>query len=147
MKRCIWFLLPFLFLTCKPKEDVQFKRVLNVRFETASNTPIIKADLVFYNPNKTRSKLKKIEVDILVNDKKAGTVNQVMDQRIEGMSEFTVPIQVNLSMKELGLFDTLINLFGGKKYAVRMIGKIKVSVHGISINVPVDYREELKLKM
>jgi len=146
----IFFYLPLVFLIlegCVPKESVEFRKVLNVRVEMVSALPVLKGDLVFYNPNKTRSKLKKIELDILVNDKKAGSVNQTLNQQIEGNSEFTVPIEVNVALKELGLMDTLINLFGGKKYSVRLVGKIKVSIHGFSVNVPVDHKEEIKLKM
>jgi len=132
---------------CIPKESVEFRKVLNVQFEMVSKSPMLKGDIVFYNPNKTRSKLKKIELDIFVNDKKTGSVSQTLNQKIEGSSEFTVPIEVSLTMKELGLMDTLINIFGGKKYTVRLVGKIKVSIHGFSVNVPVDYKEEVKLKM
>ena len=107
--------------SCIPKEDVVFRKVGNVRFDATTKSPVLKADMVFYNPNKTKGKLKKIELDIFVNDKKAGTVNQTLNQAINGQAEFTVPIEVNLALKELGLLDTIINLFGGKKYTVRLL--------------------------
>ena len=83
---------------------------------------------------------------ILVNDKKAGSVDQQLNQKIKGESEFTVPAEVRLELKELGLLDTIINLFGGKKYDVHLIGKIRVSVHGFAVSVPVDQREELRIR-
>ncbi len=147
MTRYFWLLIFFLMGGCIPKEQVEFRKVLNIRFEVVSKSPTLKADLVFYNPNKTHSKLKKIEMDILVNDKKVGTVDQTLNQPIKGESEFTVPIEVSVDLKGLGLLDTIINLFGGKKYQVRLVGKIRVSVHGFAVSVPVDYKEEIKLKM
>ena len=147
MKKYIYLLAILLFLGCVPKQEIEFRRVLNVKVETETKIPFMKADIVFYNPNKKGSRLKLIEMEILVNEKKAGTVSQIMDQRIEGESEFTVPIEVKLALEEGGLFSTLMNIFGGKKSIVRMVGKIKLKVHGIGITVPVDYKEEIKLKM
>lgn len=147
MKTYFWLLILLLLGGCVPKEDVEFRKVSNVRLEAVSKAPMLKADMVFYNPNKTRGKLKHIELDIFVNDKKVGTVNQTLNQLIEGRSEFTVPIEVRVALKELGLLDTIINLFGGKKYLVRMVGKVRLKVHGIGITVPVDHKEDIKLKM
>ena len=34
--------------------------------------PMLKANAIFYNPNNMRGKLKKIDIEIFVNGKKAG---------------------------------------------------------------------------
>jgi len=131
---------------CAPKEQVVFRKVLNIRLDAVSNSPMLKADMVFYNPNKASAKLKKIDMNILLNDKTAGTVDQVLNQKINGESEFMLPIEVKLNLKELGLFDTIINIFGGKKYEVRLLGKIRVSIHGFAFSVPVDQKEQIKIR-
>lgn len=132
---------------CGPKEQIVFRKVLNIRLEAASKTPVLKADVVLFNPNEDGGKLKKAELEIFVNDKKVGFVDQILNQKIKGQTEFSVPIEVNLAMKELGLMDTLISLLGGKKYDLHITGKIRVSVRGFAFNVPVDQREEIKLKL
>jgi LEA14-like dessication related protein len=131
---------------CAPKEQVVFRKALNIRLDAVSNNPMLKADMVFYNPNKASAKLKKIDMDILVNEKVAGTVDQALNQKIKGESEFTVPIEVKLNLKEVGLLDTIIGIFGGKKYEVRLLGKIRVSMHGFAISVPVDQKEQIKVR-
>ena len=131
---------------CAPKEQVVFRKVLNIRVDAVSNAPVLKADMVFYNPNKGSAKLKKIDMNILVNDKTAGTVDQVLNQKVKGESEFTVPIEVKLNLKEVGLLDTIIGIFGGKKYEVRLLGKIRVSMHGFAITVPVDQKEQIRIR-
>ena len=147
MFRYSYWLLFVMLLACAPKEQVVFRKVLNVRVDVVSNVPILKADMVFYNPNKQGAKLKKIDIDLLVNEKKGGEVNQVLNQKIKGESEFTVPIEIKINAKELGLFDTLINILGGKKYSIRMVGKIRISINGFAISVPVDETQELKLRL
>ena len=134
-------------VACAPKEQVVFKKVMNIRVDAISNTPVLKADLILFNPNKKGAKLKKIKMDIFINDKKGGEVDQVLNQKIKGNSDFTVPVEVKINMKELGLFDTLINIFGGKKYSLHMVGKIRVSVNGFAVTVPVDETQEIRLKL
>jgi hypothetical protein len=145
MKKFFWFLI--LVAACTPKKDVEFRDILNVRFEGGAKSPLLKADMVFFNPNKTKGKLRKIDLEIFVNEKKVGIVDQTLDLLIKGEAEFSVPIEVNVDMKELGLLDTLVSLFGGKKYVVRIVGKVRGKVHGIRITVPVDHKEEIKLKL
>jgi len=132
---------------CVPKEQVVFKQAKNIRLEAGNKDPMLKADMVFFNPNKTKMKLKKMSFDVLVNDKKAGYVDQTLNQMIAGDSDFTIPLEVQLDLKELGLLDTIVSLFGGKKYEVRVVGKIRGSVHGVTMNIPVDHKEEIKIRL
>ena len=145
VKYSYWLLL-FGLMACAPKEQVVFKKVLNIRVDAISNAPVLKADLVLFNPNKKGAKLKKIDIDIFINDKKGGSVDQVLNQKVPGNSEFTVPVEVKINMKELGLLDTLINIFGGKKYTLHMVGKIRVSINGFAVSVPVDETQEIRIK-
>lgn len=133
--------------SCVPKEEVQLKGVKNILLTASGSAPVLKGDMLFYNPNPTRMKLKKLDFIILMNDKQAGTVNQTLKQEIPAQGEFTVPIEVALDLKGMGLLDTIAGILGGKKkYAVRIKGKIRGSVHGMTVSIPVDYTEEIKLK-
>lgn len=146
MLKYSYSLLLIVLLSCAPQEQVVFKKVLNIRVDAISNTPVLKADLLLFNPNKKGAKLKKIDIDIFINDKKGGEVDQKLNQKIKGNSDFTVPVEVKINMKELGLFDTLINIFGGKKYTLHMVGKIRVSINGFAVSVPVDETQEIRIK-
>jgi hypothetical protein len=53
---------------------------------------------------------------------------------------------VQLSLKEIGLFDAIAGLFGGKKHDLHYKGYIKVSVKGFPVKIPVDYSKEVKLR-
>ena len=98
-----------------------------------------------YNPNKGSLRLKEINLDILVNDKPAARIEQKLDAQIKAQSEFTVPLEVQLAVKETGLLDTVLSLFGGKKQIIRFTGKIKVKVGMFPVNIPVDHRDEIRL--
>lgn len=135
----------FLLMACqKPEEDIVLRKIRDVVVD-ASSEPTLKANAIFYNPNDMRGKLKKIDVEIFVNGKKAATVDQEMKTSIPAESEFTVPLEVKLVIKELGLMDTLFGMIGGKTFKIHYKGSLKLSYRGLPINVPVDYKDEVRL--
>ena len=93
-----------------------------------------------------RGRLKKIDVDIFVNGKKAASVDQDLKTIIPANSEFTVPIEVKLAIKELGFMDTLLGVIGGKTFEVRYEGSLKLSYHGFPIQVPVRYKDDVRIR-
>lgn len=91
-------------------------------------------------------KLKEIYADVLVNGKPSAQVRQNLKLSIPAESEFSVPVAAQLSLKELGLLDTIVNLLGGKKYNIQYAGYVRIAVHGVTIKVPFTYQEELRLR-
>ena len=149
-------LYPFVFVTfmlavalsCVPKEEVVFRGVKNITIETnQQGDPVLKADALFYNPNKERMKLKEIFADVLVNGKPAAQVRQKLNLSIPAASDFSVPVAAQLSLKELGFLDTIVNLLGGKKYDIQYAGFVRISVHGVTIKVPFTYTEQIRLRL
>jgi LEA14-like dessication related protein len=90
-------------------------------------------------------KLKKVEIDIFVDGVKAGRVDQKPGTIIRPNSEFTVPLEVQLHLKEMGLVDTILSFIGGKKHEVQFTGKLKVTISGFPVRIPVDHKEQVKL--
>ena len=130
--------------SCAPKEKVVLKQIRDVVVDAASD-PHLKAQAVLYNPNSDRGRLKQIKVDIYINEKKVGRIDQDMKIQIPARGEFTVPLKVDLAMKELGFMDTLFGMLGGKKLDVRYEGYLKVTYHGFPIKVPVNYKDQVRV--
>ena len=142
----LFFLFVMVLVGCKrPKEDIVLRQIKDVVVD-ASTDPMLKANAIFYNPNSMRGKLKKIKVDIFLNGKKAASVDQELKTSIPAKGEFTVPIEVKLAIKELGFMDTLLGMIGGKTFEVRYEGALKLSYHGVPINVPVNYKDEIRIR-
>jgi LEA14-like dessication related protein len=129
-----------------PKEQVVFRSVNNLTLDVGlSGSPVLKGDAFFFNPNKIKATLKEIKVEVLVDGKKAALVDQQMDLLVPGNSDFTVPIEAKLDIKEFGLIDAVIGFFGGKSYQIEMSGFLRVKARGVIIKVPVKYNQEVKL--
>ncbi|HEY3402114.1 MAG TPA: hypothetical protein VGK59_01940 [Ohtaekwangia sp.] len=139
-------LLLMAIVSCKaPEQDVVLRRIKDVVVD-ATSEPTLKAQAVLFNPNKHHGKLKRIKMEIFVNEKKAGTVDQKLNITIPGNDEFSVPLEVKLATKEFGFLDTLLGVFGGKKFDVHYVGSIRVSYHGLPVRVPVDYKDQVRVK-
>jgi LEA14-like dessication related protein len=148
MKINIFFFLVLLFASaCVPEEEVVLRSIKNEKLETAEDgNQILKADAIFYNPNNVRMKLKELNIEVFVNGKKAAHADQKFNSLIKAKSEFTVPLEIKLSLKELGLLDTILSFLGGKKYEIQFKGHLRIKVHGFTFKVPVDHKEELKMR-
>jgi LEA14-like dessication related protein len=134
--------------SCAPKEQIVFKGVKNIEVRMDdTQEPLLTAEAFFYNPNKIKMKLKEVNVDVLVNGKLSAKVRQNLKLVIPAQADFSTPISAHLSLKELGLLDTIINLMGGKKYEIQYVGFVRIAVHGVTIKVPVKHKEELRIRL
>lgn len=147
MRITVFLLLTFLAVSCLPKSAVELRDVRNLKLTTGNGGfPELAGDAVFYNPNSSRMKLKKIRVDVFVDGKKSARVDHELNIVARGKSEFTVPLTVQLEVKDIGLLDAIKSIFGGKTYQIHYLGDLKVNVNGIPLKVPVDHKEEFKLR-
>jgi hypothetical protein len=112
----------------------------------ASTDPMLKANAIFYNPNSMRGKLKRSRLIFFLMARRAASVDQDLKTVIPANDEFSVPIEVKLAIKELGFMDTLLGMIGGKTFEVRYEGALKLSYHGVPINVPVNYKDEIRIR-
>jgi len=143
----VW-LLVIVAVSCVPKDEVVFKGVKNISVEqNENNEPVLRGEAIFYNPNREKMKLKEIYADVLVNGKPSAHVRQNLKLTIPAQSDFSVPVLAQLSLKELGLLDTIVNLLGGKKFDVQYSGYVRIAVHGVTIKVPFTYQEQLRLRL
>lgn len=129
----------------RPEEAVVLRQIRDVVVD-ATTDPVLKANAIFYNPNNMRGKLKKINVEIFVDGKKAATINQHLKSVIPARNEFSIPLEVKISLKELGFMDTLLGVLGGKRFEVRYEGVLKFTYRGVPFQVPVKYKDEIRLR-
>jgi LEA14-like dessication related protein len=139
-------LIVFFLVSCaQPREKIVLRGIRDVVVD-ATSEPLLKANAIFFNPNDVRGKLRKADVEISLNGKKVGHIKQDFHLSIPANAEFTLPIEVHLNMKELGFVDTLLGMVGGKKYEVHYLGSIKLSYKGVPVKVPIDYKDNIKIR-
>lgn len=136
----------FVALSCeKPNERIVLRDIRDVVVD-ANVDPTLRANAIFYNPNDMHGRLKKIDVVVYVDGKKAAHVDQKLKTIIPAKGEFKVPLEIKLNIKELGFMDTLLGVIGGKKFEVRYEGKLKLTYKGFPFSVPVNYTDEVRVR-
>jgi LEA14-like dessication related protein len=144
----VFIFLCVIISSCVPKEPVEFRGVKNILLDTnISGEPLLTGQAIFYNPNHLRMKLKEVNVEVWINGKKSAQVDQKPDLAIQGNSEFSVSVVVKISLKEIGLLNTVLSLFGGKKYEIEYRGYVRIHVHGVTVKIPIRYKDEIRLKI
>jgi LEA14-like dessication related protein len=133
-------------MSCKPEEDIVLRQIKDVVVD-ATEGPKLQAQAVFYNPNKMRMKLRRITVDVFVDGEKVAAIDQHLKTVIPSQGEFTVPLEVSLAMEDIGLVDTLLGMLGGRKLNVQYKGALKLNYHGMPLRVPVDYKDEVRIRL
>ena len=126
----------------------EFRKITNVRVsEVSGKEAVLKGDAFFYNPNKAKMLLRKVEIDVFMNNKKVGVIDEVLKTKIPAESEFKVPFGATFNVSDIGILNGLMSMLGGKKMKVRYVGKIKLKIYGVPVSVPVDYTDEVKLRL
>ena len=138
--------LGMLLSSCGSVKDLEFRSFNNVKIEKvgfASST--LSVDLVYYNPNNFGLELSRTDLDIYLNDNFLGHSTQVMQVKLPRRDQFTLPIKVDLDMKNL-LKNSLTSIFNSE-VTIKAVGKIKVGKAGVYKLLPFEYVTKQKLSL
>lgn len=127
----------FLFASCE-FEEIQFKGVEDFKMPKIDDKEIL-LNLAFKvnNPNKFKIKVKPSNVDLFVSDSKLGTV--FLDEKVVFKKKVEGVYQTSLRLKLAdGVFFELMKLMGKKEIPLRIKGKVKGSVYGITKKMDID---------
>lgn len=124
--------------SCRAPKDLVFKEYKNLQLENVGFTDaVLKVDLVYYNPNSFGVELNRTDLDLYVDSSFLGHSSQNIQVSIPGRKDFTLPLKVNVDMKNL-LKNGLTSMFN-KNVSIRLIGNVKIGKAGIYKNIKVDY--------
>lgn len=127
-----------LFLTsCQPKNLV-FKEFNNLALDQLSFAgAAIKLNVVCYNPNSFGLQLNRTDFDIYIDSTYFGHSSQDMQIAVPRKRDFTVPIKVNLDIKNL--LKNGITSYFNKNVKVKVLGSVMIGKGGVYKSFPVNY--------
>ena len=130
--------LTLLLISCNSPKQLEYRAFKNFTVEKpgfASTT--LKMDLVYYNPNNFGMQLNKTDLDIFINNNYLGKATQVIQIDIPRVAEFTVPITMDVDMRNLlkNGFVTLLN----SEVLIKVTGTIRVGKLNVFKSFPVNY--------
>ena len=124
----------------------------NVKFKSFSfsngGSVTLKADAIFFNPNAIGANVTEVDLDMYIDDKKVTHIRQDVRAEMNANSEFTLPLDVSVPLKEVykDLKPSLGNFLKNRKLGYRMDGTLKVGLGSVEIAVPVDFAGEEEVR-
>jgi len=130
--------IAWLLISCSSPRDLEFREIKNLKLDNIGFTNAnLSVDLVYYNPNNFGLELRRTDFDIFIDSTLLGHSLQEVQVAIPKREIFTIPLKVDLDMKNL-LKNGFTTLFS-KEIKVKVLGKIKVGKAGVYKTFNVDY--------
>ena len=128
-----------LMTSCRAPKDLEFREFNNLSLEKLGFAGAnLKVDLVYYNPNNFGLELNRTDLDVYLDSTYLGHSSQDIQVAIPKRDIFTVPLKIELDMKNL-LKNGLTSLLR-KEVNIRVTGKVKVGKGGVFKIFNVDYQ-------
>ena len=130
---------------CEPKE-LEYRTFKNLSSEKLGfATSTFKLDLVYYNPNNFGLQLKRTDLDIYVDSNYLGHTAQDYQITIPRRGEFTIPIQIEVDMKNA--YKNAIPALLGREVWLKITGKVKLGKANVFKTFTVNYEGLQKFSM
>ncbi len=133
------FLAVLLFASsCQAPKELEYRDFRNLKIEKIGfGSSMMKVDVIYYNPNNFGLQLRYTDLDIFIDGNYLGHSSQDYQITIKRLSEFVLPLQVNLDMQNL--LKNVLPTVLGKEVTVKITGKVKVGKANVYKTFPVSY--------
>ena len=124
--------------SCSTPKALEYRDFKNFSIEKPGfSSSSIKMDLIYYNPNNFGLELNHTDLDIYINNNYVGKASQVLQVAIPRSAEFTIPISMDVDMKNLfkNSFVTLLS----NEVLIKVIGSVRVGKLNVYKTFPVNY--------
>jgi LEA14-like dessication related protein len=131
-------ILLFILPSCVSLKEPDFKGIENIRISRLGlNESTLNLDLHYFNPNKSKLRLKQAEGDAWLDGNLLGhfTIDTLI--KIPATGDFRLPVMLEMNMKKL-LQNSAVLLLKNE-VMLRVEGKAKVGKGGVFINYPIRY--------
>jgi LEA14-like dessication related protein len=127
-------------------KEPEFIDVRNFGFGQLSlKQSVVSADMYYFNPNGFQMQLKRIDLDVYVENRYAGKTSLDTLIFVPARDTFFVPVDMLVEMKNL--FPNMLSLLTKDEIGLRVEGKVRVGKGGLFINVPVKYSGQQVLRV
>ena len=128
----------FLLVSCAAPKELEYRDFKNFSIEKLGfSSSSVRMDLIYFNPNNFGLQLKRTDLDIFLDSNYLGRTAQEYAITIPRRAEFTIPIKMDVDMRNL-LKNGFITLFSNE-VKVKVTGNVKVGKANVFKSFPVNY--------
>lgn len=148
-----WTSYPFLLLlliivllsSCQSFKAPEFRNVENIRLAKLGRAEsTLLADVRYYNPNKTKLKLKEAHGEAWLDGTYLGNFTVDSLVHIPGEAEFSLPVSLRTDMSKI--LQNSLSAFLKKEVTIKIQGRAKVGKGIVYINYPINYEGKQELE-
>lgn len=132
-----------LIIACSKPEKPEFRTVKDLKVGKITMSEIeVTGVAVMYNPNNVSLNVDNIDLDVFVDEKQVGKIQQTNLTEVPAKSEFNLPLSIKFPPSKIAnsLLDAA-SILTKSEYKVKYKGKVTVKVLGIGIDVPLEKEE------
>ena len=146
-------LLPFFILSllsvflnsCASLKEPTFQRIENIKPEKLGfDKSILNLDIIYFNPNNSRLKLKKAEGEAWIEDNFLGHFLIDTLINIPAKNDFILPVKLQMDMSKI--IKSSILAFLSPEVVIKVNGNARVGKGFLYINYPIKYEGIQNLK-
>ena len=131
-------LVIFFMTSCRAPKDLVYKDFKHLSIEKLGfSSSLLKLELLLYNPNNFGLQLKRTDLDIFIDDNFLGHTAQEYQVNIPRRGDFTLPVQIDVDMKNM--FKNALSTLLNKEVKVKVIGAVKIGKLNVYKTFPVNY--------
>jgi LEA14-like dessication related protein len=132
--------------SCRAPKDLEYRDFKNLSTEKLGfSSSLLKVDLVYFNPNNFGLELKRTDLDIYIDNNYLGHTQQDYQIHIPRKSEFTLPIKMEVDMKNV--YKNAFSALLGKEVLVKIVGKVKLGKANVYKSFNVNYETKQKFSL
>ena len=129
--------------SCRKMKEPEFRGISAIEVGKVNLTSTtVRLQIRYYNPNSFRGTLRWAEGKAWIDSTYLGPFRVDQEVQAAGKTEFTIPVELQLGVKEALLFTA--GLFGGRssnrEVLLRIEGKARAGRQGLFKTVPFQYR-------
>lgn len=133
-------------LACTAPKSFEYRDVRNIEVDKLGfDKSRIKLDLVYFNPNRFRVDIKKVDCEVYMNDQYLGRYQLDTLMRVPKQAEFVLPSSMQVDMR--GVFKNALTVLLNKEVTMRVKGTTRVGKSGVFVNMPFTYEGKHKLDL
>ena len=135
-----------IFAGCAKPKALQYLDIANLDIGTKNFVkPVISADLRFYNPNNYSLKMKRAEMDVMVNNQFVG--HSLLDSTIDipKLDTFSIPVKLDVDLKSV--ISKSLGVLLNNEVDLALKGTAKIGKAGVYKNFPFTYQKKQKLDL
>lgn len=134
----LFLAIVFFASSCQAPKDLVYRDFKNLKVEKVGfAATTLKVDLIYYNPNNFGLQLKYTDLDVYIDNNYLGHSYQDYQINIPRLAEFTMPLAIEVDMKNL--LKNAIPTLLGKDVLVKVTGTVKLGKANVYKTFPVSY--------